>query len=106
MHEKFSERLEAGPKRLQASVQKGLLKDVALAPERLGRLKEKNWRATHVFDVTIKPLDPPRGKQQVEVTWQRNARFAEWSQLSEGCYLLRSNLPMSMRPRCGNVTSN
>ena len=24
--------------------------------------------------------------------WQRNSRFAEWSQLSEGCYLLRTNL--------------
>ena len=92
MHEKFSERLEAGLRRLQAAAQKGRLKDVALARERLGRLKQQNWRASHVFDVTIKRLDPPRGKQQLEVTWQRNARFAEWSQLSEGCYLLRSNL--------------
>ena len=72
--------------------EKGLLKDVPLARERLGRLKEQNWRATHVFDVTIRRLDLPRGKQQLEVTWQRNARFAQWSQLSEGCYLLRSNL--------------
>ena len=31
MHEKFSERFEAGLKRLQASAQKGRLKDVAAA---------------------------------------------------------------------------
>lgn len=92
MHEKFTERLEAGLQRLKVSAENGRLKDVGVAHERLGRLKEQNWRASHVFDVTIRRLDAPRGKQQLEVTWQRNARLAEWSQLSEGCYLLRSNL--------------
>lgn len=92
MHEKFTERLEAGLQRLQRAAQNGRLKEERVAGERLGRLKEKNWRASHVFDVTIKRLDPPRGKQTLEITWSRNARFAEWAELSEGCYLLRSNL--------------
>ena len=35
---------------------------------------------------------PPRGKQRLEITWQRQAKFADWSQLADGCYLLRSNL--------------
>ena len=68
------------------------LKEERVAGERLGRLKEKNWRASHVFDVTIKRLDTPRGKQTLQITWSRNARFAQWAELSEGCYLLRSNL--------------
>jgi hypothetical protein len=42
--------------------------------------------------VTIKKLAQPRGKQQLEITWQRQANFADWSQLANGCYLLRSNL--------------
>ena len=92
MHEKFTERFQAGLMRLQAATEKGRLKDIAVAGVRLGRLKERNWRASHVFDVTIKRLEPARGKQLLEVTWQRNARFAEWSQMAEGCYLLRSNL--------------
>ena len=54
------------------------------AGERLGRMKQRNWRASHVFDVTIKRLDPPRGKQTLEIVWRRNARFAEWAGLSEG----------------------
>lgn len=29
---------------------------------------------------------------QLCLTWQRNARWSEWARLSEGCYLLRSNL--------------
>jgi transposase len=92
MHEKFSERLEAGLKRLQRAAESGRLKEERVAGERLGRLKEKNWRASHVFDVAIKRLDAPRGKQRLEITYSRNARFAEWAELSEGCYLLRSNL--------------
>ena len=92
MHDRFRERFETGLRRLQASAQSGRLKDVAVARERLGRLKERYWRASHVFDITLEPLAPPQGKAQVKITWQRNARFADWSSLSAGCYLLRSNL--------------
>ena len=92
MHEKFATRLEAGLKRLQASAERGLLKAEARAGERLGRLKEQNWRASHAFDVTIQKLPTPRGKQHLEITWKRNAKFGDWSQLADGCYVLRSNL--------------
>lgn len=92
MHDRFRERFEAGLRRLQASAHSGRLKDVAVARERLGRLKERYWRASHVFDITLEPLSPPQGKSHLKITWQRNARFADWSSLSAGCYLLRSNL--------------
>lgn len=91
MHEKFTARIERGLQKLQAAAAMGRLKDEATANQRLGRLKEQNWRAGHAFDVTIRKVSPPRGKQQLEITWQRNARFADWSQLADGCYLLRSN---------------
>lgn len=92
MHEKFVRRLEAGLQKLQAAALSGRLKDEATAGERLGRLKEQNWRASHMFDVTIKKLDTPRGKQRLEVTYRRNAKFGDWAQLADGCYLLRSNV--------------
>jgi transposase len=92
MHEKFTERLEAGLKKMQAAAETGRLKEEVVAGQRLGRLKQQNWRASHAFEVTIKKLASPRGKQQLEITWQRNAKFADWSQLADGCYLLRSNL--------------
>lgn len=28
----------------------------------------------------------------MEITWQRQAQFADWSEHADGCYLLRSNL--------------
>ncbi len=92
MHEKFTARLEAGLKTLQAAAEAGRLKDVAIAAERWGRLKERNWRASHAFEVTIQKLAEPRGRQQLEIRWQRSAKFGDWSQLADGCYLLRSNL--------------
>ncbi|MGH8530939.1 MAG: IS1634 family transposase [Nevskiales bacterium] len=92
MHEKFSARLAAGLKRMQAAAESGRLKDEAAAGERLGRLKQQNWRASQAFDVTIRKLAEPRGRQRLEISWQRRAQFADWSQLADGCYLLRSNL--------------
>ena len=92
MHEKFVTRLETGLQKIQAAALSGRLKDEATAGERLGRLKEQNWRASHMFDVTIKKLDTPRGKQRLEVTYRRNAKFGDWAQLADGCYLLRSNV--------------
>jgi hypothetical protein len=92
MHEKFTLRLEAGLVKMQAAAVAGRLKDEATAGERLGRLKEQNWRAARAFEVTIRRLPQPRGKQRLEITWRREARFADWAEQADGCYLLRSNL--------------
>jgi hypothetical protein len=92
MHEKFTARVEAGLQKMRAAAESGRLKDEVLAGQRLGRLRQRNWRASQAFDVTIQQLTPPRGKQRLEITWQRQAKFADWSQLADGCYLLRSNL--------------
>jgi transposase len=92
MHEKFTARLEEGLKKMQAAAEAGRLKEEAVAGERLGRLKERNWRAAQAFEVSIQKLAEPRGKQRLEITWRRQAKFADWSQHADGCYLLRSNL--------------
>lgn len=92
MHEKFTARLEVGLQKMRAAAEAGRLKDEVTAGQRLGRLKQQNWRASQAFDVTIKKLAEPRGKQRLEITWQREAKFADWSKLADGCYLLRSNL--------------
>jgi transposase len=92
MHEKFTERIEVGLSKLKAAAESGRLKDESIAGERLGRLKQRNWRAANAFEVTIKKLPQPRGKQRLEITWRHNERFGDWSQLADGCYLLRSNL--------------
>ena len=92
MHEKFTTRLEEGLKKMQAAAAAGRLRDEAAAGERLGRLKEQNWRASGAFEVSIRKLVQPRGKQCLEITWKRQEKFADWSRHADGCYLLRSNL--------------
>jgi transposase len=92
MHKRFVARMEAGLEKLRKAAGSGRLVDVGLARERLGRLKERNWRASGAFNVRIRAVKQPRGKAKLSISWSRNERWAEWSSLSEGCYLLRTNL--------------
>ncbi|NLE61787.1 MAG: IS1634 family transposase [Planctomycetes bacterium] len=92
MHQRFLERMEAGLKRMQVSAECGRLKDAGVANRRLGRLQGQYWRAAAAFDVKIEPIRRPTGKARLSITWTRDPRWAEWVALSEGCYLLRTNL--------------
>jgi transposase len=92
MHGRFVERMEEGLRKLQAAAASGRLKDEAVANRRLGRLQAKNWRAAGAFDVTIEKLKKPQGKARLRIRFRRNRRWHDWRTLSEGCYLLRSNL--------------
>ena len=92
MHQRFLERMEAGLERMRASAQSGRLKDTGIANRRLGRLQGQHWRAAAAFEVKIEPVRRPTGKARLSITWTRNSRWSEWTALSEGCYLLRTNL--------------
>jgi len=92
MHDRFLERLEAALRKLQASAESGRLKDEAVANRRLGRLLRQYQRAAGAYDVQIERLSPPQGKTCLRIQWTRNQRWADWAALSEGCYLLRTNL--------------
>lgn len=92
MHERFVKRLEAGLEKMQALAEKGRLRDPAVAHQRLGRLKERHWRASSAFEVTVAVIDQPTTAARLSITWTRNTRWNDWAAISEGCYLLRTNL--------------
>ena len=92
MHDRFLARMEAGLAKLQAAAERGRLKDAAVAHQRLGRLKERYWRAASAFYVCIAAIPKPKGKARLSIRWTRNQRWSDWTALSEGCYLLRTNL--------------
>jgi len=92
MHDRFLARMEAGLAKLQAAAEAGRLRDEATAHQRLGRLKERYWRAASAFTVKIAPIPKPAGKARLSITWSRNLRWSDWTARSEGCYLLRTNL--------------
>jgi len=92
MHDRFVERMEAGLMKLQASAESGRLKDEAMANQRLGRLNQRYWRAASAFTVKIKPISKPKEKKRLSISWTRNTKWSDWTAISEGCYLLRTNL--------------
>jgi len=92
MHERFMDRMEVDLRKMQHVIASGRLKDLDVAHQRLGRMKQRYWRAAGAFDVKIKAKKEPVGKVALEMTFTRNKRWGDWAQLSEGCYLLRTNL--------------
>jgi len=92
MHQRFRERLEAALQKLQQSAAAGRLKDLGLAQRRWGRLQQRYWRAARAFEVQMTVLNPPQGKEKIKITYNPNTAWDDWAALSEGCYLLRTNL--------------
>jgi transposase len=92
IHAKFVSRMEEGLQRLQAAIASGRLKKEADAHRRLGRLWQRNSRAAKAFQVTIKTLPEPDGKAHLKIAWEKDAAWARYAELSEGCYLLRTNI--------------
>jgi transposase len=100
MHQRFLDRLEAALQKLAAGAASGRLRDPAVAQRRLGRLLQRYWRAAGAFEVTVTVLPsaqetaprPRRRGPALAITWTRNNTWSDWASLSEGCYLLRSNL--------------
>jgi transposase len=92
MHAKFVTRVEEGLQALEKSIASGRLKKEADAQRRLGRLLQKNSRAAKAFHVTIETLAAPEGKAHLRIAWQKDAQWSHYADLSEGCYLLRTNV--------------
>ena len=86
MHGRFEKRIEAGLEKIACGCRKRRAKPVLVA-QRIGRLLEQNSRAAGLFKVDVNEVD---GRAEVVVS--KVHRWREWSTLSEGCYLLRSNI--------------
>ena len=92
MHARFVTRVEEGLQRLQKSIAAGRLKNAGDAQRRLGRLLQKNSRAAKAFTVKIETLAEREGKAHLRITWAKDPEWARYADLSEGCYLLRTNV--------------
>jgi len=86
MHERFARRIELGLEKIASGCRGKRQKAVAVA-ERVGRLMGQNSRAAGLFKVDVKEIDG-----RAEVRWSKADAWREWSSLSEGCYMLRSNI--------------
>jgi transposase len=87
MHERFEKRIEEGLEKIVASCRKRKQLPAAVG-QRVGRLLGQNSRAAGAFAVTI----DPDANGFAKFRWKKLDRWREWARLSEGCYVLRSNV--------------
>ena len=87
IHERFEKRMEKGLSKLVESCQKRK-QEVGAVGVRAGRLLQANSRAAGLFRVEVME----RADGGAEVVWKKLEEWRAWAELSEGCYLLRSNI--------------
>jgi transposase len=87
MHERFERRIEQGLLDLQAACVRRRQDPIAIA-QRLGKLMGRNTRAAKLFQTQV--LTAPDGSAWVD--FSPTEAWRDWASVSEGCYLLRSNV--------------
>lgn len=91
MHQRFSARIETGLKSLEHRLQhaRGPI-DRSAVDRQIGRLLERNRRAAQRFDVQL--IEDPALPSGLRLAWSWRGQWDEWAQVSEGCYVLRTNV--------------
>lgn len=87
MHDRFEKRIEEGLIGLAKLAEKRSMTPVQLAG-RVGRLLGQNTRSAGLFKTEV-AADEQGG---AKLKWEKVESWRSWSDLSEGCYLLRSNV--------------
>ena len=87
IHDRFEKRIEEALIRMQKSCEKRQYQ-VGVIERRIGKLLGRNSRAAGLFDVHVEKGLTGGAK----VIWIKREDWRDWSRLSEGCYMLRSNI--------------
>jgi transposase len=87
IHDRFEQRIEEALIRMEKGCEKRRYQ-VNLMERRIGRLLERNSRAAGLFDVRVEKGSTGGAK----IIWTKREEWRQWSRLSEGCYMLRSNI--------------
>jgi transposase len=87
MHARFERRIEEGLTKIAAGCQKRV-QATGVIERRVGKLLGQNTRAAGLFDVKI--AADAHGAAQV--AWTKVDSWRAWAQLSEGSYVLRTNV--------------
>ena len=87
MHARFEKRIEEGLRQIEAGCGQRKHK-VATVAKRVGKLLGRNSRAAGLFDTDV--VEDADGRARL--VWSKVEAWRDWATLSEGCYLLRSNI--------------
>jgi len=92
MHDRFEKRIEEGLVRLSGRLERVKKEpDEPQVQRQIGRLLQRNSRAAGLFAINVKKVERD-GRPGLRVTWSKRREWRRWAELSEGCYMLRSNV--------------
>jgi transposase len=91
MHERFCKRIEAGLDRMARRIATSKCRlDLGVLERQIGRLLERNARAAARYSISIE--DDDTHNCGLRLKWAAHPEWDEWANLSEGTYILRSNV--------------
>ena len=86
MHDRFEQRIDGALEKIQASCRKRTWTKETI-DRRVGKIMAKNSRAAGLFTVEVN-----ESEGRASISWKKNKKWRDWATLSEGCYLLRTNV--------------
>jgi transposase len=87
IHARFEKRIEEGLLKIETACRKRKQNPLPVA-QRVGRLLGQNTRAAGLFQVEVET----DSNGLARLRWSKSEKWRDWARLSEGCYLLRSNV--------------
>jgi transposase len=84
---RFEQRIEERLTRMTARCEKQN-RDPMKVEREIGRLLGQNTRAARLFEVNVETI----AEGHARIAWKKLAAARDWAALSEGCYLLRTNI--------------
>jgi len=91
MHDRFGKRIVTGLESLARRLERASKRaDRSQVERQIGRLLERNSRAAAGFKITV---DEERSRASgLRLCWSEQTRWRDWANLTEGTYVLRSNV--------------
>jgi transposase len=91
MHERFSKRIEEGLHSLARRIEKSQTPlDQGALERQVGRLLERNSRASARYSISL--TEDNATPARLKLKWSTRPEWDDWAKLSEGTYILRSNI--------------
>jgi transposase len=91
MHERFSKRIEEGLQSLTRRTEKSQTPlDRGTLERQIGRFLERNSRASQRYSISL--TEDNTTPARLKLKWSTRPQWDDWAKLSEGTYILRSNI--------------
>ena len=91
MHSRFAQRIEDGLDSLARRIAKAKRAlERGVLERQIGRLLGRNSRAASRYSISI--TDDPAVPARLKLAWSARAEWDEWAAVSEGTYILRTNI--------------